>query len=103
MDNEKANQKRKSDQNKQFINENSHIINYIKELIYSGVNSQKEILTMVNEMHNHPQKKTRTILNTLTGNTPDNGKLWTYSATSKNRYVYRLLSKYENQGGVTES
>jgi len=96
IDDDQASQKQKLDQAKQFIKENLHIINYIKELIHSGVNSQKEILSMVNEMHDHPQKKTRKILTMLTGNTTENGKLWKYTARKKNRYEYRLLSKYEN-------
>ncbi len=97
MDIDEAELRRKADQNTVFIRDNQRIISYIKELIYSGVNSQKEILTLVNEMHNCSQKKTRAILNTLTGNSQDDGKLWTYSAVSKNRYVYRLLSKYEDR------
>lgn len=96
MDNDKAGLKRKADQNKQFINENIQIINYIKELIYSGVNSQKEIINLCNENHNAAKNKTHKLLNRFTGNNPDEGKLWKRVARDKNRYEYRLLLKYEN-------
>lgn len=93
---DEAAEKRKAENKARYMKENIHIINYIKELIYTGVKSQKEIINLCNENHNFGKVKTHKLLNTLTGNNPDNGKLWKRISVKNNRYEYRLLTKHED-------
>lgn len=79
-----------------FKKENIIIINYIKELIFNEVKSQKEIIHLVSETHGVGRNKTLQILNQLKGDDPVSGYIWSYKSRLNNRYEYQLLQKYED-------
>ena len=94
IDPTKVDEIKSAEKDSEFFAENLTVINYIKELIYSGVNSQKEIIKQVNDMQGVSRNRTLKVLNYYTGNNPENGKIWRYVSRENNRYEYRLLEKY---------